>query len=328
MKNKIYIWCSDTNKNSGEGILGNKFINDLRVNNPEFKYVIKYPKINKFNPIKKIIGINFERLVIPISGLIYLWFIHISKKNKKICYVNYLPLWNFIIFLLLPPNTILGPITGGSKFSKKFDINYILRKYILNFFSEVSLLILSYRYNKLLFATNLLEQKKLKKKNYFFNYVLKDIKFKKRKFKKKYDLIFYLRDHKNKNTDYQIKLANHLASNLKIITIGMKINNKLIKNLGFISRKKVCQILKKTKLAFISSENLYSFFSLDCYENGTYIIHNHLEKQNIFTGNNFYLKKDQILKVDNKIKKIISNYKIPSKFKIKKNLNFTSYFKI
>ena len=83
MKNKIYIWCSDTNKNSGEGILGNKFINDLRVNNPEFKYVIKYPKINKFNLIKKIIGINFERLVIPISGLIYLWFIHISKKKKK-----------------------------------------------------------------------------------------------------------------------------------------------------------------------------------------------------------------------------------------------------
>ena len=108
----------------------------------------------------------------------------------------------------------------------------------------------------------------------------------------------------------------------------MKINNKLIKNFGFISRKKVCQILKKTKLAFISSENLYSFFSLDCYENGTYIIHNHLEKQNIYSGNYFYLKKDQIVKVDNKIKKIISNYKIPSKFKIKKNLNFKNYFKI
>ena len=328
MKNKIYIWCSDTNKNSGEGILGNKFINDLRVNNPEFKYVIKYPKINKFNPIKKIIGINFERLVIPISGLIYLWFIYIGKKNKKICYVNYLPLWNFIIFILLPPNTILGPITGGSKFSKKFGINYILRKYILNFFSEVSLLILSYRYNKLLFATNLLEQKKLKKKNYLFNYVLKDIKFIKRNYKKSYDLIFYLRNHKNKNTDYQINLANHLASNLKIITIGEKINNRLIKNFGSIPRKKVCQILKKTRLAFISSENLYSFFSLDCYENGTYIIHNHLERKKIFDGNSFYLKENQITNIAKKIKKIILDYKPPNKFIIKKKLEFKNYFKI
>jgi hypothetical protein len=34
-------------------------------------------------------------------------------SGKKTIYVNYLPLWNFLIFLLLPPGSILGPITGG-----------------------------------------------------------------------------------------------------------------------------------------------------------------------------------------------------------------------
>ena len=34
-------------------------------------------------------------------------------------YLNYLPLWNFLIFILLPPKTLLGPITGGSQIQRK-----------------------------------------------------------------------------------------------------------------------------------------------------------------------------------------------------------------
>ena len=33
-------------------------------------------------------------------------------KGNKICYINYLPIWNFLIFVVLPKKTILGPITG------------------------------------------------------------------------------------------------------------------------------------------------------------------------------------------------------------------------
>ena len=35
-------------------------------------------------------------------------------KGNKTCYVNYLPMWNFLVFLILPPSTLLGPITGGA----------------------------------------------------------------------------------------------------------------------------------------------------------------------------------------------------------------------
>ena len=329
MKKKIYIWCSDNNRNSGEGILANKFISDLKKININFKYIIKSSKNHKFYFLRKILGINFERLIVPISGVIYLWFIYISKKNKKLCYVNYLPLWNFLIFLLLPPKTILGPVTGGSRFLKKPLINYIIRNYILNFFFKISEFIIKYRYEKILFSTNLLENNNSKKANFYYNYVLKDIKFKKNFKKRKYDLIFYLRKHSNKNTDLQVLLANKLASKFKVITVGNKIDNKLIKNLGYISRKNLKNKLKETKFAFLSTENLTSFFSLDCFEASTYIIYDYRINQKKYLLDcsfaiNYSNFKSLLKKIDNLIKK----YKPPKKFSIKKLNDFDNYLKI
>ena len=36
-----------------------------------------------------------------------------KKYYSGICYVNFLPLWNFFLFMFLPKQTILGPITGS-----------------------------------------------------------------------------------------------------------------------------------------------------------------------------------------------------------------------
>ena len=38
---KIFVWCSDVDKFTGEGILANKFINDLKKYNPKLKIVVK-----------------------------------------------------------------------------------------------------------------------------------------------------------------------------------------------------------------------------------------------------------------------------------------------
>lgn len=329
MKKKIYIWCSDKNTNSGEGILANKFIHDLKKININFKYIIKYSKNHKFYFLRKILGINFERFFVPISGVIYLWFIYISKNNKKLCYVNYLPLWNFLIFLLLPPKTILGPVTGGSRFLKKPLINYLIRNYILKFFFKISLFIINFRYEKILFSTNLLENNNSKNINFYFNYVLKDIECKKNLKKRKYDLIFYLRKHSNKSTDLQVLLANKLASKFKVITVGKKINNKLIKNLGYISRKSLKYKLKETKFAFLSTENIMSFFSLDCFEASTYIIYDYRIKQKNYLSNcSFTINYSNINNILKKIDNLIKKYKPPKKFLIKKLNNFDNYLKI
>ena len=105
IRKKIFIWCCDFNKNSGEGIIANKFINDLKLNN-------SYRKLRINSPKNKSKNLLVERFIKPFIGLIYLWKIYIFYKNKDICYVNYLPLWNFILFLLLSkPNTLeLGNI--------------------------------------------------------------------------------------------------------------------------------------------------------------------------------------------------------------------------
>jgi len=326
LKKIVYIWCSDKNHNSGEGILANKFIQDLRKYNPEYKFNIKIPSKGEFNLLRKFQGKIIDRLFIPIKGILYLWLIYFQKKNIKLCYVNYLPLWNPLFFLLMPPNTILGPITGGSKFLKKPFLNYIIRKYFFSLLYKVSIKILNLRQKKILFSTSLLKKECKKNKRYYYDYVLKDFKIVNKQKKRKYDLIFYLREHKNKNTELQISLAKKLCARFKIITIGKKVNHPNIKNFGYISRVKLYTILQKTKYSFISSENMLSFFAIDSVSNGTYIFSD--ERRNIFKNKIkiHYDKYNQLLKIINNVLK--GKYLIAKNFYLKDKNNYLNYFKI
>ena len=330
MKKKIFIWCSDISEDTGEGILANKFINDLKKYNKNYKFLTKKISNKKILYLRKIFGDVTDRIILPISGIICLWFLFLFKSNKKICYVNYLPLWNFLLFLFLPPGTILGPITGGSKFLKKSINNYLIRGFLFNVLYKISILILLIRQKKLLFSTDLLKNKfKVFKKSYF-NYVFKDFKFKDKRLIRYYDLIFYLRKHKNKNTNLLIELAQNLSKNHKIITIGEKINNKKIKNLGKINKKNLSTILQRSKYSFISPENIYSLFALDCLSNGVHVFCNKGNitlkeiKKNMtpldYNNFNFLLK--------NLKKKLNKSYRRQQKIKLKENNKFINYFKI
>jgi len=330
LKKKFYIWCCDKTTDSGEGILANKFIKDVKNYNKEFNFEIKAPNKKNINFLRKFFGNIIDRLIFPCLGIIYLWSIYIFKKNKILCYVNYLPLWNFLIFLFIPPGTILGPITGGSKFLKKPILNYIIRNYIFNIFYKISIFILNIKKKKLLFSTGLLKDKINKKRENYFNYVLKDFKFNNKNLKKEYDLIFYLRNHKNKNTNLQIKLAKELCYKFKIVTCGEKINNKKIKNFGKVKRNKLDIILQKTKYSFISSENLYSLFSIDCLKNGIYIFYNNQEypKKQILRNMiplNYNNYKNLAYKLNTKLNK---RYIKPKKITLKTNNNYSNYFTI
>ena len=122
---------------------------------------------------------------------------------------------------------------------KNLFLNFFLRKYILNFFIIISKIFIKLRTKKLLFSTDLLRMQMGNNKNYLFNYVLKDLKIIKNKEKKIYDVIFYLRDHRNKNTNLQIKIAKHLAKNFKILTVGKKIDNEKYKKSWFYIKGKI-----------------------------------------------------------------------------------------
>ena len=328
MKKKIFIWCSDIQKNNGEGVLANKFVNDLKIYNRNYIFEIKTLSLGYTKFLRKIFGSIADRLIFPFSGILYLWFVFIFKKKKKICYVNYLPLWNFLLFILLPPKTILGPITGGSKYLKKPFFNYYLRKIVLNFFCILSIQILKLRQNKLLFSTDLLKYKFKKLKKIKFNYVFKDFKFINKNQNRKFDIIFYIRSHKNKNTLLNINLANSLSKKFNIITIGEKIKNKNITNLGNISKKDLYDVLQKTKYSLLSAENIYSFFAIDCLSNGVHVFYHNASKPLINLKKNMtpvdYYRQDLLEKLlEKKLKKHFQKQK---KIIFKNNKEFLEYF--
>ena len=265
-KKKIFFWAADFKSNSGEGRLGRLYINNFtkKIKNEIIK--IPHPKIKIIN----------HKYIIPFIGIIICWFYFV--RNKKIIYLNYLPYWNFLIFILLPPKTILGPITGGAYFDKKAK-DYFIRKYIFPIFYYFSNQILKIRYEKCVFSTDLLKKKLPKKiiKKSKFNFVFKAIKNnqKNEKIKKKIDFLFYYRNHKNKKTFFPVDLLKRLVKqNYKINIVGDKLKLKGIKNLGYVSYDQVNTLLNKTKFTVISNENIFSFFTIDAINNNVKILIN------------------------------------------------------
>jgi len=230
--------------------------------------------------INKIINYKY---ISPFFGVLICWYLFLKKKD--ITYVNYLPLWNFLIFLLLPPSTKIGPITGGALFSK--NNQYLIRNYIFPILYKFSEKIINFRYEKVLFSTSLLkkylEKKTIKKSkfNFVFNYIkIKNIK------KKSIDFLIYFRRHKNKEDLFNYSFLKKIASNkhLKIFVVGDSINMPNIKNLGYISNTKLINLLNKTRFTLSSNENIFSFFNIECINSNVkiYSNKNDIPKSNFF----------------------------------------------
>ena len=223
-------------------------------------------------------------------------------------YVNYLPLWNIFLFILLPPKTIFGPITGGAH----YNINKInlTRKYVFPILFLISDFFLKRRNIKVIFSTDLLKPylSKLIKQKSYFNYVFKLISLKKKK-KKEIDFLIYYREHKNKKDFFQYKaIENLLKLNFSVHIIGDRLKYDSVINHGFISNKKVQVLLKKTRFSLISNENVYSLFSIECINNHVKLITSINNKKEIkyFKKNFIFLNLNKV-SVIKKLKKLISS---------------------
>ena len=252
---------------------------------------IEYIK-HKIN--KKIIKIsspknNFlnYKYIVPFTGIFICW-LYFLKIKVSLCKLS--TILEFLIFLLLPPNTLIGPITGGALFNSASK-DYYIRKYIFPLLYLLSSSILKIRFKQCIFSTSLLKKyipkdiKKISK----FNFVFKAIKKNKKKYpnKKNIDFLFYYRDHTNKKTFFPFELLKKLIKqNYNIKIVGDKIYLKGITNLGYVSFGKVNSLLKKTKFTVISNENIFSFFTIDAINNNVKI----LIKDNQFNLLNNYKK--------------------------------------
>jgi hypothetical protein len=278
---EFYCWACDLSKNTGEGNLANLFIKKNIKNN--FKiFTVKDIKIkNNF-----FINIINYRYISPFIGVIFCWFFFLKKK--KIVYINYLPLWNFIIFMLLPPKTILGPITGGANYNKK---QFFIRHFIFPMFYKISEMFLNFRKTEIYFSTDLLKKYlsnltiNKSKFNYIFNYYSKTIKK-----KKSIDFLIYYRKHTNKESLFPYKLIKKLiALNFKIHLVGDYFKNSNVINHGYINNKKVNNLLSKTHFSLSSNENLYTLFTMECINNHVKIIINKSQRNDIkFFKRNFF----------------------------------------
>jgi hypothetical protein len=306
MKNIIFYWSSDSSTKSGEGILANRFLSDLK------KY--KKSKVIKVSNNYKYQNITVKNYIYPFIGIFKLWVKYL--KGYKICYINYLPLWNFLIFFLLPSKVILGPITGTISIERNFLFKTI--------FEKISIFIIKIKFDKCLFANNFYSNFF---KNHYHNYIIKNLKFSKIiKKNKVYDFVFYYR----KKYDDKLSLF-HLIKYLnqkkyKIVVIGEKIKIKKIICLGSISRKKLNNILSKTRCAIANKENLYSYFAQNCLSHNLTVFYNHeFKKLEKFKLNNFYTIPYNNL--DKAYKTILKMKNKPTKANQNIEQDFSNYFK-
>ena len=253
--NKIYFWANDTQENSGEGILALNFLNLLKkkFKNHKFINLNRFKKKNNF----------FYNYFTPFVGIILIWKYYF--QGKKICYINYLPIWNFLIFLFLPKKTILGPITGT--ITKKNIIYKLLKK--------VGIYVLKNK-KKNLFSHNQFIIEFTDNKHNYFNFLFYKFKINFKPTKKKFDLVFYFKRNNNKGNYFLINLIRNIPKELKVAVIGDKLNisKKNIKNFGTLSREKALKIISLSKYALSSKENHFSFFVLDCLSKGLFIFYN------------------------------------------------------
>lgn len=293
-KKKIILWACDYSSESGEGNLSRKFVKK-NFKNKKFQ-IIGYNKKNILN----------YKYISPFIGIFYCWKYYL--KGNKVGYLNYLPLWNFLIFLFLPPKTVIGPITGGAKFNSLDKINYLIRKFVFPIFFYLSNILINIRFKNIVFSTDLLKKhltKEIKKKSQF-NFVLQDFKFNK-KIKKKIDFLIYYRLHKNKVSFFDSNFISKLIeSKFKIYIVGDNLNIKGVKNLGYIKNKRLKKLQASSRFTICSEENIYSLFILECISNHVKVLVNSKDKKKIkFLKNNFlffnFFKQKNIKKIYTKL---------------------------
>ena len=319
MKNKnLLIWASDLSPNTGEGILARAFISELlrvqKYNKIKIKTLeqniyltnknlkkIKYKEIKTNSFIHKYLG--------PIYGSFYLLF---NAHKYQTAYINYLPLWNFTLFYILPKKTILGPITGGIYLKSVENFNLFIRKYFFPIFIGVSKLIIKKKFKKLIFSTHILNKYMKKNKFYLFNFVKILFHRYHHNTKKKYDILFYNRNHPTKHSTNVKKILNSLSEVYKIAVIGDYYPQKKVINFGWIKRNEVFTLIKKSKLTFSSAENFFSIFTIDCVSHSIPIIYDSKLKLNTELINNYFIgiNLSKITEAKTKIFNLLQNIEV------------------
>ena len=309
---EVFIWAADYEDFTGEGLFARLFVKNyfnlskkkIKIYSNNNRYYLYDKKLQIVE--KKLYKNTFiQKYIYPFYGIFLIWYFYL--QGKKVCYVNYLPLWAFWIFLLLPKKTILGPITGGTYKKNIYSVNNLIRRFVITFFYFLTLKFIFLKYKKIIFSTDNLKSfiPKSKIKFCFFNFCL--LFYKKRKNKKKtIDFLFYLRLHNNKSNNVHIRIIDSLLElNFKIIVVGDKYIRPNLINYINIPRKKLLTFLDKTKFTIVSDENFYSLFAIDCFSSNVHVFYNQTVKPNKFYFSEKLINSIKFSDINFSLKKIL-----------------------
>jgi len=297
---KLLFWCSDFNLHDGEGVLAVKLIKDATLLNnctstvvtPELIYRVSRSKagvtikdrknnLSLFSKINYKKSSTFYKYILPLMGLFFL-----NKRQFKydtLFYMNYLPLWNFLIFMFAGSRIRLGPITGsfvGSDYfsdNRKNNFNVVLRKYVFPALYRLSVRIIKYKKYDLLwpanqavyhYLSNVKNVCKVLSPSLMYGFLdpskeLMSVR------DKKYDILVYFRHHPSKNPDLTIEIIERLMLKYKVVVIGNDVSLSKVESLGYIPQKDITQLCHQVKLVVSCSNEASGIFFMEVASSGT-----------------------------------------------------------
>lgn len=223
----IIIACNDDSR-TGEGSLFETFLGFIEIDCYDD---VHHQNLSSVFSLSKPFG--------AILSYIWLWklilFIRLTEKDARLAIVNYLPIWNFVTFALVPRNCILAPITGngrvnlrlfqGSVFTKMKL--FFLQNILLHCLSKLSAWIVQFRRLRVVGATPCVSKLFGEKDNtplFIWSKVDKKLEILQKQAVKQepeFDFIVYTGLHRLKNSELLKVCLRHLDSKgLKGVVIG------------------------------------------------------------------------------------------------------------
>ena len=252
MNKKLVLAC-DFRNSGGEGVLAREYIKNLSKDKSDIIFKVISPSLitkvfsgNIIDEKKTNDHVNYKsfyhKYLLPI---IYIFKTNIKFRKEKVIYLNYLPLWNFLIFLFKSKNTELGLVVSTENNIKlNFSMNNLLRIILLPLLEKISIFIIKQRGISNLTCATPISYQKLKNSNIIVRdgFFLPNIDLSQiAKTKKKYNFCIYFRNHPTRYPSETISIINKLADKYKIAVIGEFYND-------------------------LSNDNIFVFNNLDRYQ--------------------------------------------------------------
>ena len=275
MKRKITIACN-FDPNTGEGRLAHLFIEQMGLKAELGKLICFVPKSKSRD-----LNVPGSKIFKYCSVYLWLWSIILRYRmcsNTEMLILNYLPIWNFITFLLVPASAQLAPITGSSAINLNHlyaapyqrILQVIIRNFLLVYLSKLSSHIIKLRGLSLKPATPFVSKYLHRESGqaFFITTSLPKLqKFRTNERKNCYDLVAYTNDHPLKNNHLLKCLIPLLAKyNMRLAVIArgqcvhefLDLECDLFEN---INHEKVVSILNKSDAVLICSLEGAGFFA-------------------------------------------------------------------